>query len=660
MVVPGGVKLGMSKRKTKPAGDRGRPAARRVRAGKGRKREAAGSKPRRRPLLRLLAAIPGILTGLLLLWAASFYLFAPELPDTDELIASSRQARVTLLAADGGILAERGATGAPYLRLGEISPWLVKAVLATEDRRFYRHFGLDIIGTARAVLRNLLSGAYVAGGSTITQQLAKNLYLTPERSLTRKIRELFLALWLEARLSKDRILELYLNRVYFGAGAYGAEAAARTYFDKPARDLNLAEAAMLAGLLKAPSRYAPTRDLARARARAATVLGLMVDAGYIDAATAERARRHPAGLAPEGGGFAAYFTDWVLERLTRVLGKPDRDLVIRTTLDPDLQREVERAVARRLGRENGLQAAVVVLDATGAVRALTGGRSYRGSRFNRAIAGRRQPGSAFKPFVYAAAFARGYGPDSIVDDRPFAIGDWRPRNAGGRYYGRIDLERAFARSVNSVAVRLAREIGPEEVAALARRMGVTSELRPVPSLALGTSELTPFELASAYLPFLTGGLRRPPFAVARVADTGGTVLYRHVPTEVRVLEPTVAAAMRRLLRAAVEEGTGRNARLPDRPAYGKTGTSQNGRDGWFVGFSGRHLIAVWVGRDDDRPVKGLTGGGLPARIWHDIMRGIPVEREVAAAPPATGTGATGGEESGMALILDWLGRVFAR
>ncbi len=662
MVVPGGAKLGMSTRKTKPAAGRGRAAPRRAATRKTAKRKAAGAKPRRRLLLRLLAAVPGILTGLLLLWAASFYLFAPELPDTDELIAGSRQARVTLLAADGSILAERGVSGAPYVRLGEISPWLVKAVLATEDRRFYRHFGLDVLGTARALLRNLVSGSYVAGGSTITQQLAKNLYLTPERSLTRKIRELFLALWLEARLSKDQILELYLNRVYFGAGAWGVEAASRTYFDKPARQLNLAEAAMLAGLLKAPSRYAPTRDLARARARAATVLGLMVDAGYIDAATAERARENPAKLAPEGGSFAAYFTDWVLERLTRFLGKPERDLVIRTTLDAGLQHAVERAVTRRLARRPGLQAAVVVLDAGGAVRALSGGRSYRASRFNRAIAGRRQPGSAFKPFVYAAAFARGYRPENVIDDRPFAIGDWRPRNAGGRYYGRITLERAFAKSVNSVAVRLAYEIGPEKVAALARRMGITSELRAVPSLALGTSELSPFELASAYLPFVTGGIRRPPFAVSRVADTGGGVLYRHVPTEIRVLSPQVVASMRRLLRAAVEDGTGRNARLEDRTVFGKTGTTQNGRDGWFVGFSGRRLIAVWVGRDDDRAVKGLTGGGLPARIWRDIMRGIPAEREVAAAAaaPATGAGGSRREESGLAQLLDWLGNVFAR
>ena len=660
MVVPGGAKLGMSRRKTKPAGGTGRPATRRAGAGKGRKRKATGAKPRRRLLLRLLAAIPGILTGLLLLWAAGFYLFVPELPDTDELIASSRQARVTLLTADGGILAERGVSGAPYVRLGEISPWLVKAVLATEDRRFYHHFGLDIPGTARALLRNLLSGSYVAGGSTITQQLAKNLYLTPERSILRKIRELFLALWLEARLSKDQILELYLNRVYFGAGAWGVEAASRTYFDKPARELDLAEAAMLAGLLKAPSRYAPTRDLARARARAATVLGLMVDAGYIDAAAAERARNDPAGLAPEGGSFAAYFTDWVLERLTRFLGKPEGDLVIRTTLDAKLQRAVDRSIARHLAKRPRLQAAVVVLDATGAVRALSGGRSYRASRFNRAVASRRQPGSAFKPFVYAAAFARGYGPQSVIDDRPFAIGDWRPRNAGGHYYGRITLERAFARSVNSVAVRLAYEIGPEKVARLARRMGITSELRAVPSLALGTSELSPFELASAYLPFLTGGIRRPPFAVSRVADTDGGVLYRHVPTEIRVLSPQVAASMRSLLRAAVDDGTGRKARLEDRIVFGKTGTTQNGRDGWFVGFSGRHLIAVWVGRDDDRPVKGLIGGGLPARIWRDIMRSIPAEREVAAAATTTRAGGGEREESGLAQLLDWLGELVAR
>ncbi len=605
---------------------------------------------------RLLRALPGVLTALLLLWAGAFYVLAPELPDTDELVRMSRQARITLLASDGAVLAERGTEGAPYVTLGEISPWLVKAVLATEDRRFYRHFGLDPWGTLRAAVRNLFAGSYVAGGSTITQQLAKNLYLSPERSIVRKLRELFLALWLEARLSKDQILELYLNRVYFGAGAYGIEAAARTYFGKSARDLDLAESAMLAGLLKAPSRYAPTRDLARARARAATVLSLMVEAGYLDAKAAAAARARPAKPVRGSRRLAARFLDWVLDRLTRQLGKPDRDRVVRTTLDRHIQSAAETAVRRWLKGRPGLEAAVLVLDERGAVRAMVGGRLPTG-RLNRAVASRRQPGSAFKPFVYAAALAVGHRPGEMVEDRPFSINGWRPRNHDGRYRGRITLETAFADSVNTVAVRLAHEIGPRRVARLAHELGIGSRLRAVPSLALGTSEVTPFELTSAYLPFMNGGLRRPPFAVARVEDKAGRTIYRHHATEIRVLEPRVVNGMRRLFRAVVERGTGRRARLSDRVVYGKTGTSQRGRDGWFVGFSGRHLIGVWVGRDDSRPVPGLTGGRLPAQIFRTVMKAIPAQREVAQATPAPPRPR---RENGLELLLDWLGGVFQR
>lgn len=605
----------------------------------------------------IIRALPGLLAGLILLSAVTFYLLVPKLPDSNALFAAARQARVTVLAADGSILDERGGEGGAHLRLGEISPWLPKAVLAIEDRRFYSHFGLDPIGMVRAALSNLRAGEYVAGGSTITQQLAKNLFLGDERTLLRKLRELYLALWLEARLSKDEILELYLNRVYFGAGAWGAEAAARTYFSKPAHALTLAESAMLAGLLKAPSRYAPTRDPAAARARATVVLRAMVDAGYIDAETAEQAIASPARLAPAGAGFASHFVDQVLDDLNGQFGKPEDDRVVRTTLDPQIQRLAVRAVRERLAALPEVQAAVVVLDTDGAVVALVGGRDGRSYRLNRATELHRQPASVFKTFVYAAALARGRTPEDVVEDRPFAIGGWSPRNVDGRFHGPVTLEQAFAQSLNTVAVRLAWEIGTGRVIQLARRLGIRSELRPVPSLALGTSEVTLLELARAYLPFVTGGIARPDHLVLRVQNAAGRVLYRHRPTEARVLDAEVVANMRRLLRAVVERGTGRDAGIPDRHIFGKTGTSQGGRDGWFVGSDGRYLVAVWIGRDDNRPVPGLTGGGLPALVARDIFRGLPATVASAVRPlprPRTDGRGRGGIES----VLDWLRHSF--
>jgi penicillin-binding protein 1A len=622
-----------------------------------------------RPLLwRLLAALPTLLVVLLVAWAALFLLVAPELPDTDALFADSEQRTVKLLAADGSTLAERGATGARFVRLDAVAPRLVQAVLATEDKRFWSHFGVDPIGLARAALANLRAGEVVAGGSTITQQLAKNLFLTPERSLKRKLQELALALWLEARLSKEEILTLYLNRVYLGAGAWGVEAAAQRYFGKPAKEVTLAEAAMLAGLLKAPSALAPTRELDRARERAAIVLGRMVEEGHIGAEEAAVARGRPARLAPETRtDLAGHFLDWVLDDLTEHLGKHGRDLVVRTTLDRRLQQAAEQALRQALAAEGAAagveEGAVVLLDASGAVRAMVGGESYRANRLNRAASARRQPGSAFKPFLYLAALRQGWTPERRLEDAPVAIGDWRPANLDGRYRGRVSLEDAFAFSLNTAAVRLIQSVGPREVVRTARELGIASPLPEVPSLALGTAELTLLELAGAYLPIATFGLRRPVFAVSEVRDDRGRVLYRHVGSERRVLDERVAATMQGLMAAVVERGTGRAARLPDRAVMGKTGTSQDNRDALFVGFAGDLLAAVWVGNDDGRPMKGVTGGGLPARIWREILRQAPATPPAAA--PAVVARATAGPEgaaerpeNGLALILDWVQRTF--
>jgi penicillin-binding protein 1A len=627
------------------------------------RRPAPPPPEKRRGLLRrALGLVPALLVLGLVAWAALFATMAPSLPDTRELFQESRQARVTVIAGNGQVIAVRGSDGQRFVQLGEISPWLVKAVVATEDSRFYRHFGVDPIGLARAVVDNLTARDVVAGGSTITQQLAKNLYLTPERSLKRKLQELTLAIWLETKLKKDDILTLYLNRVYLGAGAYGVEAASRRYFGKPAKSLSLAESAMLAGLLKAPSALAPTNDLDRARDRAAVVLYRMVDEGYITPEEATAARARPAKLAPETGEMAGYFVDWILDGLTRHLGKPQRDLFVYTTLDPKLQGAAETALGKVLARAGGRnavgQGAVVLLDASGAVRAMVGGRSHRESPFNRAVNARRQPGSAFKPFVYLAAVEAGWKPGNAVDDRPFRLGDWQPANYDGKYRGKITLTEALAHSVNTTAVRLAQTVGPAAVVKKARLLGIASDLQAVPSIALGTSEVTLLELTGAYLPFATGGLRRPLYGVTTVEEESGRELYEVVPTEVRVIGPTAASAMETMMEAVIETGTGRAARLSDRAAAGKTGTTQNGRDAWFVGYSGDYVAGVWLGNDDNAPMKGVLGSNLPAQIWHDVMAATPAPARRPAEPAPVPVARQ--EESGFEWLMDLIDGVVGR
>ncbi|MEZ5847159.1 MAG: PBP1A family penicillin-binding protein [Geminicoccaceae bacterium] len=600
------------------------------------KRSAAPKTPRGKGILRrLFGLVPALLVLGLVAWVATFYLIAPDLPDTGELFRNARQARVTVLASDGSIITERGAIGPDYVRLDEISPYVEAAVIAIEDRRFFSHFGLDLIGTARAFIANIGAGGVVAGGSTITQQLAKNLYLTPERSMTRKLRELVLALWLEARLTKEQILEVYLNRVYLGAGAYGVQAAAQRYFSKNAADLTLGESAMIAGLLKAPSRYAPSSDLELAKARARTVLNSMVETGSIDAEDAEAAARERIEVPARGrGDVGGYFVDFVLDGLTEHLGKPEDDWVISTTLDPRMQTIVERAVSARLGDHPSLQAAVVLIDIHGGIRAMAGGRSYRGDPFNRAASSHRQPGSAFKPFVYLAALDRGWHADSMIEDAPVRVDNWEPKNSGERYFGEVTLEDAFARSLNTVAVRLSEDAGIDRVIEKARRLGIQSELRAVPSIALGTSEVTPLELTASYLPFMSGGIRRPAFSVTRVTDASADLLYAHVAAEVQVISAPELADMQRMLRAVVTRGTGKVAALADREAFGKTGTTSDARDAWFVGFAGDHVAGVWVGRDDNRPMAGISGANLPALIWRDVMGAVPRDAPQAPRPVA--------------------------
>jgi len=608
----------MARRKTSQ--DNGRRGQPRDRGGK-RRRQPAG-KPRRRWPRRLVvwSLVLLIWLGLGVVGAVVYY--AHDLPDIDEVTAETRKPSVTLLAADGSVLASYGDLYGESVTLSDVPPVLPKAVMAVEDRRFYSHFGVDPFGLARAMLANIRAGEIVQGGSTITQQLAKNLFLTPERTVKRKVQELLLAFWLEREFGKDEILALYLNRVYLGAGTYGVDAAARRYFGKPAAEVNLYEAAMLAGLLKAPSRYNPAADAEAAHRRATIVLQDMVAAGYITQEEAVRAARQRSRGRTASAWRGRYFADWALSNVQDHVGYHPKDLVVQTTLDLRLQRLAAQQVQAVLAAEGEArragQAALVTMAPDGAVRAMVGGRSYRESQFNRATQAKRQPGSAFKPFVYLAGMEHGLTPGHKFEDRPVEVDGWSPENYAGRYYGTVTLREAFARSLNSVAVQVARRVGIEEVIRTARRLGIASDLKAHPSLALGTSEVSLLELTGAYAVFANGGHGVFPYGIREIRDSAGQVLYRRRGGGAgEVVAPRHVARMTDILRANVVWGTGKAAN-PGRPAAGKTGTSQDSRDAWFVGFTAGLVSGVWVGNDDGRPMKQVTGGTLPAKIWRRV------------------------------------------
>ena len=551
--------------------------------------------------------------------------YAHDLPDTSALGAATRRPVVSILAADGSVLVRRGDYYGEPVTPDTLPPHLIQAILATEDRRFFGHPGVDLIGVTRAAVTNMIAGRVVAGGSTITQQLAKNLFLGRERTMKRKVQELMLAFWLERKFTKQQILTVYLNRVYMGGGAYGVDAAARHYFGKPAAALNLFEAAVLAGLLKAPSRDNPLSDPQRAAARGRVVLANMVEAGYLGAEAAAAAGKAPLQVAPPGGTAQelGYFTDWVLAQLDDYVGVAAQDLVVETTLDPRVQSVAERSLEAGLetGAAKGVgQGAVVTLSPDGAVRGMVGGRDYRRSPFNRATQALRQPGSAFKMFVFLAGIEAGMRPGDSVVDQPVTVGGWSPRNYGGEYRGRITLREAAARSSNSVAVQIAERVGRGRVIDAARRLGVTAPLAPDPSLALGSNEVTLLEMAGAFAVLANDGVAVWPYAIERVRTGGGEVLYRRQGAGPgRVVARQDVALMNDLLGAAVSWGTARRARL-DRPAAGKTGTTSDNRDAWFIGYTAELVTAVWVGNDDGKPMDGVAGGSIPAGIWHEAMR----------------------------------------
>jgi penicillin-binding protein 1A len=566
--------------------------------------------------------------------AALVAYYASQLPPIDQLAVPKRPPNIAILADDGALIANRGDTGGPAVRLIDLPPYLPKAFVAIEDRRFYDHIGIDPIGVSRALLRDATGRSGIEGGSTLTQQLAKNLFLTQERTLSRKIQEAILALWLERRYSKDQILELYLNRVYFGSGAYGVEAAAQKYFGKSARLVTLSEAALLAGLMKSPTRLAPNRNLAGANERAAQVITAMAEQGHITEAMAKLALANPAQVRhDQGAGSINYVADYVMDALDDTVGAIDEDIVVTTTIDLRMQAEAERALTDELnakGAKFGVeQGALVALDPSGAIKAMVGGRNYADSQFNRAVAAKRQPGSSFKPFVYLAALEKGLTPDTIREDAPISVKGWNPENYSREYFGPVTLTKALALSLNTVAVRLGLEVGPKAVVAVAHRLGIVSDLDPVPSIALGSSEVTPLEMVSAYAAFANGGVGVQPHVIARVRTAGGKQLYlRRNASFGRVIDPQYVAMMNGMMQETLLTGTARKAELPGWQAAGKTGTSQDWRDAWFVGYTSYLVAGVWLGNDDGSPTKKVSGGNLPVDIWSRFMKaaheGVPV------------------------------------
>ena len=553
-------------------------------------------------------------------------LLSLDMPDLDNPPQpGAADTAVIVKAANGATLVRRGPSYGDWIQYSETPTALVKAFLAVEDRHFFSHSGVDARGLARAFLANVKAGGVRAGGSTLTQQLAKNLFLTNERTIKRKVQELLLALWLEQKFTKEQILTLYLNRVYFGGGAYGIDAASRKYFGHSARTLSVAEAAVIAGLVKAPSRYAPHINPGGSWERARIVLSAMAETGAITPAAARKIKNQAPTLRQAAAGRdVRYFTDWVeMQARTLAPEAKGKSLIIHSTIDPGIQRaaamSLERGLAGEGKRRGASQGAIVAIDHDGAVRAMVGGGDYGKSQYNRAVQAERQPGSAFKLFSYLAALEKGLRKTDRFTDEKITIDGWSPKNYNGKFNGEMSAQEAFARSINTVAVQISEEVGREKVAAMARRMGITTGVQPVASLPLGTEEVRLIDLASAYAAVANGGHLAPAYGIVEIATLEGEVIYRRTPTApVPVLAYPTVKNITDMLKSVVLWGSGKNAAI-DRPAAGKSGTSQDSRDAVFAGFTSDMTTAVWVGNDNGAPMNAVTGGGMPARIWADFM-----------------------------------------
>ncbi len=591
----------------------------------------------RRVMFGLLAVVAlGIAGGALFSVYCAF-----TLPLSRPLAEDRPPAAIAYAASAGQPMAVRGVYRGEKLTADHLPPDLVNAVVAIEDRRFFSHGAIDSRGLLRAGWHDLFDGGTLEGGSTITQQLARLTYLSPGRTVRRKVQETMIAMWLEARLSKNEILARYLNNVYFGAGAFGADAAAKRYFGKNAGAIDLAQAAMLAGLIRSPSQLAPSRNLEAARRRSELVLQAMVQTGAINEARAAAARAEKVGLAvrPDAEPSDNYFIDAAASEVKRLVGNPPLDLSVTTTLDPQLQDAAERVVKLWLAGEGARrhvgQAALVAMAPDGAILAMVGGRDYTESQFNRATQARRQPGSLFKIFVYLTALSNGYSPDSVMVDQPIEIGNWQPTNYDGHYRGPVSLKTAFAQSLNSVSAQLVQALGVKRVIEMAKSLGVHSDLPAVPSLALGSAEVTLSEMTGAMDAIAADRKSIEPYAVRAIRSQAAPLFTR--PETVADRPDWNWAGMMRLLEAVVTDGTGRAARV-DRRSAGKTGTTDDYRDAWFVGFTSDIVVGVWVGNDDNSPMDRVTGGDMPAKIWHDFVteaEPILVEPNGSAKRPAT-------------------------
>ena len=595
-----------------------------------RRRKSGGDPPRRgAALARLVRRLAVWIFAIFLLFAigltAAVLVTGRSLPSYERLKSTQTGHMIVVRAADGSEIVTLGPSYGKWIPIGRIPRVMQDAMVSVEDRRFRDHWGVDPIGIARSVVVRVQSGHWRQGGSTITQQLARNTFLNSSRTFDRKIREIVLALALETQFSKDQILELYLNKVYFGGGAYGVDSAARKFFGHSGEQLSLAEAAIIAGLVKAPSHYSPTADARAAVGRAQVVLQTMTSAGAITPAEEQAADPGNVRLAEEAGqNSARYFTDWVLPQLDQLLPENDQQIEVWTTLDPTAQRAATEAIAANAPKD--AQGALVSVDRDGAVLAMVGGTDYVRSNYNRTVNAVRQPGSAWKLFVYLAALEAGYKPDDKVVDEPVTIDGWSPRNSGGKYAGPIDVRTAFAYSKNTVAAQLGNEVGFGAVANMARRFGITTPVATNPSMVLGTSDVRMIDMVRAFAEISARGASVTPYGIRKVTTTEGEVLYSHrTDTPQQLVPDYVAAGITDLLQTAVAIGTGRAAQI-GRPVAGKTGTTTSNKDGWFLGFSSGITSGVWMGRDDARPVPGLQGGTAPARAFAAYMRVATAKR----------------------------------
>ncbi len=667
---PANTKASASDNSSAPADPDALPDVLRKRYGNGAAATSRADRPKRRWYWRLtffllrwgsIAAVTGM--ALLAALVAGYSYFAD-----DPLKAGfgDSTAKLTIQADDGRVIAEKGMRR-NHVPLEKMPQHLIDAVLATEDRRFYSHFGVDPRGILRAMLVNRQKGRLVQGGSTITQQLAKVLFLTPDRTLRRKLEEVLLALSLEYRLEKKQILELYLNRIYFGVGNYGVAAAAQAYFGKSVSDLTVYESAMLAGLIKAPNYYAPTKHMQRSLNRGRVVLKGMLSVGFITQAEYNGALANPptlrAYLPSESYG---YVIDWVMQLVDEYGLNSQVDMVVETTINYEMQ-----GVAQKIVRDNmdqhgkeylAGQAAAIILDTNGGVKALVGGRDYKKSQYNHAVQAKRQPGSTFKPFVWLTALELGMTPNSTVYDGPLQIGDWSPSNYNNRYHGDVTLRQGLAFSLNTVAVRLSEWAGRDNVIKTAHRMGITSPLQENASIALGTSEVSLLEITSAYVPFANGGFSAQPHIIKTIRNANGQTLFSMGRTNWgRVVSPKHVAEMNDMLMTTIEIGTGQKGSLDPHPAAGKTGTTQSYRDAWFIGYTGHYVTGVWIGNDDNTPMKRVTGGGLPTMIWRDLMLYAHVDKQPVMLPGGDQRGRDYGDDivaGGKSLIESVFGGLF--